>query len=375
MITYTRDGEFVPHMRYIPAADYLPNDIIEVKDRNGIIHKIPQVSHTYGVVSYMNDQQLAIAETTFDGRLELRNPKGLFHYDMLIRFALQRAKTAREAIQVMTSLTEKYGYCSTGETFSIADTEEAWILEMIGMGSGNNGTVWVARKIPDGYISAHANKARIGTFPLDDDENCLYSKNVISFAIEKGYYNPKSKEPFRYNEAYSPSTPKNKRYASARVWSLFRRIAPSMNLSSAYHRAEEDAKPYPLWIKPDKKINTSDVFDLMRDHYEGTDIDMTKGIDAGPYGNPNRWRPITWEVDGQEYAWERPISTQQTGFSFVTQSRSWLPNSIGGVLWYGMDDTYTSCYFPLYCGINKIPVTAIPIKISRIADTNIVGIV
>ncbi len=355
MITYTCDGEFHPHMRYISAADYASGDSMEIKDRNGVMHKVPQVSHTYSVVSFMNEYQLAISETTFDGRRELHNPEGLFHYNLLIRVALQRAKTAREAIQVITSLVDEYGYRSTGESFSIADTKEAWILELIGMGVGRKGAVWVARKIPDGYISAHANKARISTFPLNDKENCLYSPNVISFAIEKGYYNPKSKEPFRFNEAYCPSTPKNQRYASARVWSLFRRAAPSLNLSADYHRAVEGADPYPLWIKPDKKISTSDVFDLMRDHYEGTDFDMTKGIDAGPYATPNRWRPMVWEVDGQEYAWERPISTQQTGFSFVTQSRSWLPNSIGGVLWYGMDDTYTSCYFPLYCGINKIP--------------------
>jgi dipeptidase len=210
-------------------------------------------------------------------------------------------------------------------------------------------------KVPDGYISAHANKARIGEFPLDDPENCLYSKNVRSFAIEKGYYNPNSKEPFRFNEAYCPSTPKNLRYAETRVWSLFRRSAPSLNLSPDYHRGVEGAERYPLWIKPDEKLSVNDVFSLMRDHYEGTEYDMTKGIDAGPYGSPNHWRPMNWMVDSVAYAWERPISTQQTGFSFVSQSRSWLPDEVGGVLWYGVDDTYTSCYIPLYCSINDIP--------------------
>ncbi len=355
MITYTCDGEFHPHLKYIPSANYLPGDSLEMTNRNGIVRKIHQVPHTYAVVDFMNEHQLAIAETTFDGRLELRNPEGLFHYMHLMRFALQRAKTAREAIQVITSLVDQYGYRSTGESFSIADTEEAWILEMIGPGPGGKGAEWVAVRIPDGYISAHANKARIGTFPLDDKENCLYSPNVISFAVEKGYYNPDSGEPFRFSEVYCPSTPKNQRYASARVWSLFRRAAPSLNLSPDYHRAKEGAKPYPLWIKPDKKLSVSDVFSLMRDHYEGTDFDMTKGMDAGPYATPNRWRPITWEVDSVEYAWERPISTQQTGFSYVSQSRSWLPDPIGGVYWYGVDDTFTSCYFPLYCGINKVP--------------------
>ena len=178
---------------------------------------------------------------------------------------------------------------------------------------------------------------------------------VKSFAIEKGYYDPKSGKPFRFCDVYCPPTPKNKRYAEARVWSIFRRAAPSENFSPDYHRAVEGAEPYPLWIKPDKKLSVADVFALMRDHYEGTDYDMTKGIDAGPYGCPNRWRPIEWMVDSIEYAWERPISTQQTAFSFVSQSRSWLPNAVGGVYWYGMDDTYTTCYVPLYCGIDTIP--------------------
>jgi len=229
-------------------------------------------------------------------------------------------------------------------------------MEMIGPGPGGQGAEWVALRIPDGYISCHANKARIGEFPLHDPENCLYSDNVISFAVEKGYYDPGSGRPFRFCEAYCPATPKNQRYAGTRVWSIFRRAAPSKNLSPDYHRAVEAAEPYPLWIKPDKKLSVADVFALMRDHYEGTDYDMTKGIDAGPYGTPNRWRPITWTPDSLDfYAWERPISTQQTAFSFVSQSRSWLPNHVGGVLWYGLDDTYTTCYMPMYCGINEVP--------------------
>jgi dipeptidase len=204
-------------------------------------------------------------------------------------------------------------------------------------------------------ICGHANKARIGEFPLNDAKNCLYSDNVISFAIEKGYYDPGSGKPFRFCDVYCPPTPKNQRYGSARVWSMFRRAAPSKNLSPDYHRAALGAEPYPLWIKPDKKLSVADVFSLMRDHYEGTEFDMTKGIDAGPYGTPNRWRPITWTVDSIDYAWERPVSTQQTGFSFVSQSRSWLPDAVGGILWYGVDDTYTTCYVPLYCGINDVP--------------------
>lgn len=356
IITYTCDGEFHPHLRHIPAADHEPGDSLEITDWSGNLRGvIKQVPHTYAVVGQINQYQLAISETTFGGREELRNPDGLLHYWDLMRLALQRAKTAREAIAVMTSLVAEHGYRSGGESFSIADTAEVWIMEMIGPGEGGQGAEWVALRVPNGYISCHANKARIGEFPLDDAENCLYSDNVISFAVENGYYDPASGEPFRFCDAYCPATPKNQRYADARVWSIFRRAAPSRNFSPDYHRAVEGARPYPLWIKPDNKLSLADVFDLMRDHYEGTDYDMTCGVDAGPYGTPNRWRPMTWTVDSIEYVWERPISTQQTGFSFVSQSRSWLPNAVGGVLWYGVDDTYTTCYSPLYCGIDTIP--------------------
>lgn len=356
MLTYTCDGEFHPILTYTPAADHQPGDSLEIRDWSGKLRgKIAQPAHTYAVVRLMNEHQLVIAETTFSGREELINPNGLLHYWNLMQFALQRAKTAREAIKVITGLVEEYGYRSSGESFSIADTKEAWILEMIGPGPGGKGALWVAVMIPDGYISAHANKARIGRFPMNDPKHCLYSANVKSFAIEKGYYDPTSGEPFLFNEAYCPSTPKNLRYAETRVWSLFRRAAPSSNLSPDYHRGKTGAVRYPLWIKPDKKLSLQDVFALMRDHYEGTAYDMTKGVDAGPYGSPYRWRPMNWKVDSVEYAWERPISTQQTGFSMVSQSRSWLPDEIGGVLWYGVDDTYTTCYFPLYCSISDVP--------------------
>ena len=352
MITYSCDGEFVPHPQIIPAADHQPGDSLEFRIGNKIV-KIPQPLHTYKVVGLMNEHQLVIGETTFSGRQELINPQGLFHYWTLMRLALQRAKTAREAIKVITDLVQKYGYRSSGESISIADPNEAWILEIIGPGPGGHGAEWVALKIPDGYISCHANKARISTFPLNDPENCLYSKNVISFAIQKGYYDPKSGRPFRFNDAYCPDTPRNRRYSDMRVWSIFRRAAPSRHFSADYARGDLKAKPYPLWIKPDHKLSVADVFSLMRDHYEATPFDMTKGIDAGPYGSPNRWRPISWKVDSVEYAWERPISTQQTGFSYVSQSRSWLPDGIGGLLWYGLDDTYTSCYMPVYCSIDR----------------------
>ncbi|MCK4858583.1 MAG: C69 family dipeptidase, partial [candidate division Zixibacteria bacterium] len=353
---YTCDGEFHPHLEYTPAADHEPDDSLEISDRHGNVRgKVAQVAHTYAVVNMMNEHQLAISETTFGGRDTLRNPDGLLHYWDLIQLALERCTTARDAISVITDLVETYGYRSGGESFSIADTKETWILEMIGPGPGGKGAEWVAMRVPDGHVSCHANKARIAQFPQDDPDNCFYSENVISFAIEKGYYDPQSEEPFSFCEAYCPTTPENQRYADARVWSIFRRAAPSLNLSADYHRAVTDVEPYPLWIKPDRKLSLADVFALMRDHYEGTDYDMIVGVDAGPYGTPNRWRPMTWVIDSVKYTWERPISTQQTAFSFVSQSRGWLPDPIGGVYWYGLDDTYTTCYTPLYCGINALP--------------------
>lgn len=356
MITYSCDGEWHPRLKYTPAADHEPGDSLEITDWSGKVRgKIKQVDHTYAVIRNMNEHQLVIGESTFDGRPELQNPDGLLHYWDLMQLALQRTKTARGAITVMTDLVEEYGYRSTGESISIGDTKEAWLLEIIGPGPGGEGALWVALRLPDGTVSCHANKARIGEFPQNDPKNCLYSEKLISLAIEKGYYDPASGEPFNYQKAYCPDTPKNLRWADTRVWSIFRRAAPSLDLSPDYHRGVEGAEPYPLWIKPDEKLSLADVMNLMRDHYEGTDFDMTTGIDAGPFGNPYRWRPLHWMVDSVEYAWERPISTQQVGFSFVSQSRSWLPDPVGGVLWYGVDESYHTVYVPLYCGIDAVP--------------------
>jgi len=355
IITYSCDGEFLPHLSYTPAADHAPGEFLSYRDRNGHVHKVPQPPHTYAVVGLMNEFQVSFSETTFDGRPELQNPDGALHYWTLMNLTLQRARNAREAIKVIASLTDEFGYASTGESFSIADPNEVWIMEIIGSGPGGKGALWVARRIPEGYICAHANMSRIGTFPLNDPDHCMHAKNVISFAIEKGYYDPDSGEPFRFNEAYDVVDPGKRRYCAARVWSIFRRSTPSLNLSADFSRGVQEAERYPLWIKPDKKLSVQDVMALMRDHYEGTPYDMTKGVDAGPFHTPNRWRPIEWQVDSVEYAWERPISTQQTAFSFVSQARNWLPDAIGGVYWYGMDDTYTTCYFPLYCGITAIP--------------------
>ncbi len=356
MVTYTCDGEFHPILEVLPAADHEPGSVREIRSWRGELRgTIPEAPHTYAVVGLMNEHQVAIGETTFDGRPELQNPDGLLHYWVLMRLALQRARTAREAIGVMTGLVAEHGYASTGESFSIGDPDEAWVMEMIGPGPGGEGALWVARRVPDGMVCAHANHARISTFPLDDPDGCLYDPRVVDFAVERGWYDPDSGRPFSFRDAYCPSTAQTRRYTATRVWSLFRRCAPSRDWPVEYNRGVEGAEPYPLWIEPDRKLSVEDVFSLMRDHYEGTPFDMTRGVDAGPFGCPVRVQPMGWELDGVRYTWERPISTKKTGFSFVSQSRHELPDPVGGVLWYGVDDTYTSCYVPLYCGIDRAP--------------------
>jgi dipeptidase len=357
-LVYTNDGEWLYRLSNKPAADHQPGDSLTFRSgRNNVEGKIHQVSHTYAVIGFqMNEHQLAVGETTFTGREELWNHTKYLQYWHLMSLALERAKTAREAVEVITSIVEQYGYGSEGESFSLVDPNEAWILEMIGTGDGGEGAIWVARKIPDGMISAHANMARIGEFPLDDPDNCLYSENVISFAVEKGYYNPDSGEPFRFNEAYNPASPDRLKYCESRVWSLFRRAAPSVGFSPDYHRGVQGAERYPLWIAPENKLSLEDVMALVRDHYEDTDYDMTEGMDAGPFGNPNRWRPLYWDDDeGKRYSWERPISTYNTCFSFIGQMRSWLPDDVGGVCWFGVDDTYFTCYVPIFVGNTSVP--------------------
>jgi dipeptidase len=355
-ITYTCDGEFHPSLEVIPAADHGPDDVFEIRGRDGRVRgAIREPAHTYSVVGLMNQHQVAIGETTFGGRPELRNPDGLLHYFLLMNLALQRARTAREAVEVMGALVEEYGYASTGESFSIADPREAWILEMIGPGPGGGGAWWVALKVPDGYVCAHANQSRIGSFPKDDPENCIFKPGVAEFAAEKGFYDPKGGKPFSFRMAFDPPKPSSLRTCAARVWSMFRRCAPSLELKPDFQRGVKGIDPYPLWIKPDRKLSLQDVMNVMRDHYEGTPYDMTKGVDAGPFGSPLRCRGLTWEEDGTVYSWERPISTQQTAFSFISQSRAWLPDPVGGVYWYGLDDTYTSCYVPFYCCVDEVP--------------------
>ncbi len=352
-------------MYYRPAADYPEGTMLDVYewDTGKYLGKIKQASHTYSVVGNMNEFQVAIGETTYGGRSELATQEGaIMDYGSLMYISLQRAKTAREAIEVLTNLVEEYGYYSSGESFSIADANEAWILELIGKGEGQKGAVWVAVKVPEGYISGHANQARITTFPLNDSKNCIYSKDVISFAREKGWFDGKNKD-FSFSDVYAPVDFGGARFCDARVWAGFNKVAAGMETYTEYakgiieHGGENNfaSNRLPLWIKPDKKVSVQDVMDMMRDHFEGTELDMTKDLGAGPNKNPYRWRGLTWSVDSTEYCNERAISTQQTGFSFVSQSRNWLPDPIGGILWFGVDDTYTTCYVPMYCGITKVP--------------------
>ncbi len=357
MITYAADSHVLyGELYYTPAARHIKGSFLDIYewDTGKYLGKIKQVEQSYSVVGNINEYQVAIGETTYGGRKELKDPKGVMDYGSLMYIMLQRAKTARQGVLIIGDLVEKYGYYSSGESFSISDKNEVWIMEIIGKGPDNKGAVWVARLIPDGYISAHANQARIRQFPLNDKKNCLYAKDVISCAREKGYFKGKD-EDFSFVDAYAPLDFGGLRFCEARVWSMFRRVAPLLNLSSDFIKGVEGAQPMPLWIKPDKKLSVRDVMELMRDHFEGSELDMTKGVGAGPYKLPYRWRPLTWKVDDVEYFNERATSTQQTGFSFVTQSRSWLPDVVGGIIWFSVDDTYSTVYVPMYCSIREIP--------------------
>ncbi|MBN2202448.1 C69 family dipeptidase [bacterium] len=363
MITYAADS----HTLYgecvlIPAAEYAPGIWVDVHewDTGKYLGRIRQAEKTYAVVGNMNEHQVSIGETTWGGREELTDDStGVLDYGTLMFTALQRSRTAREAIQVMTSLVREYGYYSSGESFSIADPNEVWIMDMIGKGRGSRGAVWAARLVPDGMICAHANHPRIRQIPMNDKANCLHSPDVVSFAREKGYFKGTDAE-FSFADAYGPADFGALRFCEARVWSVFRNAAPSLNLSADAVRPAPDAKPLPLWIKPDRKLTVRDVMGLMRDHFENSEFDMTNDIGAGPYKCPYRWRPMTWKSDGQDYLFERAISTQQTGFSFVSQMRSWLPDPVGGVFWFGVDDTYSTVYVPLYCGIDRVPAPFAP---------------
>ena len=359
MITYSADAPFLPRLLHVPGGVHEEGERVDVVgwESYDVRGSIPQARETYSVVGLINEHQLALGETTTGGRGELRNPEGLLDYDALMLLTLQRARSAREAIETIDELVEEHGYGSGGETFSIADAHEAWMMEIIGKGPGVPGAVWVAARVPDGFISAHANMSRIREFPLDDPDNWRYSPDVIDFAVERGYWDPGSGEPFRFRDAYHPAAGVAlQRACATRVWSIYRRAAPGTTFSDDYHRGVQGAQDYPLFLEPDEKLAASDVMALMRDHYEGTPYDMTQGLAAGPFGSPIRFRGLGFQVDGRDYAWERPIATQQAGFVILAQCRAWLPDPVGGILWFTPDDPYTSCFTPLYCGIEALPV-------------------
>jgi dipeptidase len=356
IISYAADSYgLYGELYHWPAKEYKPGEMLKVYewDSGKYLGEIPQVLKTYNVIGNMNEHQLAIGETTFGGRSELTDSTGIIDYGSLIYITLQRAKNAREAIKIMTSLVSEYGYYSSGESFSIADPNEIWVMEMIGKGPGNKGAVWVAVRIPDDCVTAHANQARIQQFPLNDPENCIYSPDVITFAREKGYFTGKDSE-FSFAKAYAPLDFGALRFCEARVWSFFNNVNKDMGKYVTYAQGLT-TDPMPLYIKPDRKLSVQDIQNLMRDHYEGTELDWRFDVGAGPFNSPYRWSPLTYQVDSVEYCNERPIATQQTAFSFVAQMRSWLPNEIGGILWFGIDDAAQTVYYPFYCGHNEVP--------------------
>jgi dipeptidase len=357
MISYAADSHTLyGELYYLPARDYPAGSWLDIYewDTGKHLGKIRQVSHTFSVVGNMNEHQVAIGETTYGGRPGLVDTTAIMDYGSLMYITLQRAKSAREAIEIMGKLVAEYGYCSSGESFSISDKNEVWIMEMIGKGPGNKGAVWVALRIPDGYISAHANQARITTFPLNDPENCLYAEDVIDFARGKGWFEGKDKD-FSFSDTYAPLDFTAARFCEARVWSFFSKVNSSMDQYLDYALGNNLANRMPLWIKPDRKLSVQDMMAFMRDHFEGTPLDMTQDVGAGPYHLPYRWRPLTWQVNGQTYCNERAAATQQTGYSFITESRNWLPDWIGGIFWFGVDDAATTVYTPMYCGITEVP--------------------
>jgi dipeptidase len=345
-------------LRVIPAADHPAGTMHPIYhyESNNYLGEIPEVAHTYGIVGLMNEFQLTIHETTWGGREELVDTvSGVIDYGSLMELTLQRAKNAREAIKVMTELTEKYGYESGGESFTIADPNEVWILDMIGKGPGRKGTVWVAVRIPDDCISAHANQSRNHKFPLKDKKNCLYSKDVIDFAREKGYFNGKD-EDFSFADAYAPADFGALRYCEARVWSYFNKwAAEDMNPYLSYAMGDTKGNVIPLYVKPKSPLSVQDVKDMMRDHYEGTPLALTDDIGMGAWEMPYRPTPLSFEVDGKKYFNERPISTQQSACVYVSQMRSWLPNHIGGVTWFANDEANMVAFTPVYCHTQQAP--------------------
>ncbi len=374
MITYSADSWWLfGSLYHYPAAKYPEGAKLKIYewDTGKYLGEIDQARETYNVIGNMNEHQLSIGETTYTGRKELQDTTGILDYGSLIYTTLQRAKTAREAIKTIVELTDKYGYYSTGESFSIADPNEVWIMELIGKGPGKKGIVWVAKMLPSNAISAHANQARITTFPRQKGRKSIsissknmkkifrpevtvaYAHDVVKVAREMGYYDGKDAD-FSFSDVYNPLDFGGLRFCEARVWSFFRKSDPSMDRFYSYINGETKER-MPLWIIPNKKLSAQDLKNCMRDHYEGTPLDMTKGIYAGHHNSVYRPTPLTYKVDGVEYYHERPVGTQQTGFTFVAQQRSWLPNSVGGLLWFGLDDATCNVYVPIYCGMTEIP--------------------
>ena len=358
MCTYNADsyGMFTGLCHY-PAGTHAKGEMRKIIDYDTYVchGEIPEAPVTYNVIGNINEYQVSIGETTFGGREELVDTTGLIDYGSLMYLGLQRAKTAREAIDVMTSLVAQYGYNSEGETFTICDPNEAWIMEMIGKGPGRTGAVWVAIRIPDDAICAHANQSRITTFDQKDKKNVLYSKDVIKFAREKGFFDGKDKD-FSFNDAYAYPDFSGRRYCEARVWSFFNHFSNDMDRYLPYAMGKvKEAEPMPLWIIPNKKVSLQDIQDCMRDHYEGTPFSLDSDIGGGIWQMPYRPTPLSFKVDGKEYFNERPTSTQQTGFSYIAQLRGWLPRQIGGILWFGNDDGNMVAYTPVYCSAIRQP--------------------
>lgn len=352
MCTYSADdyGMFLGLCHY-PAGKHAKGEMLQIYDWDTKEYhgQIPQAAETYNVIGNINEYQVTIGETTFGGREEMVDTTGILDYGSLIYIALQRSKTAREAISVMTRLVETYGFCSEGETFTICDPNEAWIMEMMGKGPGSKGVVWVAVRIPDDAICAHANQSRIRTFDQKDKKNVTFSKDCIKFARSKGWFTGKDKD-FSFCDVYAAPTFSGRRACEARVWSFFNRFGDMDKYLPYVEGKVKDAEPMPLWIVPNKKVSLQDLEASMRDHYEGTPFDLGNDLGQGVWEMPYRPTPLSFKVDGKAYFNERPVSTQQTAFSYVSQMRSWLPRQIGGVLWFGNDDGNMVAYTPIYCG-------------------------
>jgi len=364
MISYSADShQLYGELYFRPAATYPKGSMMRVIewDSGKYLGDIPQVEHTYAVIGNMNEHQLLIGETTFGGLRVMHDPSGIMDYGSLIYITLQRAKTAREAIEVMAGLVRDYGYCSSGESLSIADPHEVWLLEimpkipkMVKGVNVNKGAVWVALRVPDGYVCAHANQARITTFPLNDPDNCLYAPDVISHARENNLYVGVDQD-FSFSDVYAPLDFGALRGCEARVWAAFRHISEGMDAYTDYALGHNLQNRMPLWVKPTEKLSVKQVADLMRDHYEGTVLDMRYDPGAGGNELPYRWRPMNFSFEGETYVNERAIATQQTGWWYVGQCRSWLPDAIGGILWFGVDDAATSALTPIYCSTYTVP--------------------